>query len=466
MLNISDITNNIANSLNSQDVEPAPTPQYSAEDSADFALTLSEFVPNLGDDVTVLPDRQIVAEQVVDLPSSTTSIEQVNTAPAQEIDAISVQNINTSPMRDITIANGQELNSAAMHKVDITTKQNISTKAVQNINAMAAQDTNNYPAQTHIQQHDDSILTSEDDRVDPLLVSMQPIPVEFHPTKPVQIAVNMGANTANLDLSQFTQNYEFDMEKFDLAQQSNSSIANQSQNDTVETTLEIPNAATDSDMATMQNANLVQNNLSTTTAKIHLANQDDIPATADFTEELSQQIMANVTEQSTHVTHTATNQHTQLNTPSDPAAIATNITVPVQDADWGDAMNQKIHWLTSQNVKSADIHLTPQELGPIRAKIQIQDGITTVTLHSEHAEVREALAQNLVSLNQLFHDNGLELPQVAIAGESQSDADMHSSSQYNSQSEQPKNQTSPDFQLAQAALESTVISDSLIDYYA
>src|SRR5690606_24329660 len=67
----------------------------------------------------------------------------------------------------------------------------------------------------------------------------------------------------------------------------------------------------------------------------------------------------------------------------------TSVQVPFQDPKWGEQMVNKVLWLSSQSLKSAEIHLNPAELGPVKLEIQVHQDQATVQVQAQNASVRE-----------------------------------------------------------------------------
>jgi flagellar hook-length control protein FliK len=99
---------------------------------------------------------------------------------------------------------------------------------------------------------------------------------------------------------------------------------------------------------------------------------------------------------------------------------ATSVGPNVNDPDWGETMNQKIVWLSGRRIQSAEIQLTPADLGPVDVKISVQNDQTTVTFNAHNASVRELLETNIHRLREMMSDNGVDLAEVNVGSEEQS----------------------------------------------
>ncbi len=93
---------------------------------------------------------------------------------------------------------------------------------------------------------------------------------------------------------------------------------------------------------------------------------------------------------------------------------ATGLSLPVGDPEWSDEMGQKIVWLSGRNIRSAEIHLNPAELGPVDVKISIQNDQASVTFNVQSASVREMLESNVHRLREMMSAEGVDLSEVNV----------------------------------------------------
>lgn len=85
---------------------------------------------------------------------------------------------------------------------------------------------------------------------------------------------------------------------------------------------------------------------------------------------------------------------------------------------------------------TAQIKIHPEELGPITAKIEMNDGIASITFMTEHAHVKQLMEVNLPELRHAFQNSSLNLTSVDIHHGGHQDK--------KGQSEYPKTQDEPD----------------------
>lgn len=90
------------------------------------------------------------------------------------------------------------------------------------------------------------------------------------------------------------------------------------------------------------------------------------------------------------------------------------IRTPVMEPAWGDRIGERVVMLAGQQLKSAEIRLTPAELGPVRVRVSVEDGAANVTFHAQHALTRDALEQALPRLREMLAESGLSLAQADV----------------------------------------------------
>ena len=92
--------------------------------------------------------------------------------------------------------------------------------------------------------------------------------------------------------------------------------------------------------------------------------------------------------------------------------------VPMQQGAWGEAVVDRVMWLSSQNLKSAEIQLDPAELGRLEVRIHMNQDQTQVTFASPHANVRDALDGQMHRLRELFAQQGMNMVDVNVSDQS------------------------------------------------
>ena len=90
----------------------------------------------------------------------------------------------------------------------------------------------------------------------------------------------------------------------------------------------------------------------------------------------------------------------------------------MQPGGWSEAVVDKVMWLSSQNLKSAEIQLDPAELGRLEVRVDISKDQTQVTFASPHAGVRDTLEGQMQRLRDLFTQQGMNLLDVNVSDQS------------------------------------------------
>ncbi len=107
------------------------------------------------------------------------------------------------------------------------------------------------------------------------------------------------------------------------------------------------------------------------------------------------------------------------------------IGTPVRDPAWGEQIGQRVMLMAANQLQTAEIRLTPAELGPLRVQVSLEDGATNVSFHAQHAVTREAIEQALPRLREMLAENGLSLGQADVGeqGVAEGNRDRHADDQ-------------------------------------
>ena len=169
---------------------------------------------------------------------------------------------------------------------------------------------------------------------------------------------------------------------------------------------------------------------------------------------------------------------TQAATPKTANAVPANASplhqpLPMNQSAWTEGLVNRVMYLSSQNLKSADIQLEPAELGRLDIRVNVAtDQSTQVTFISGHAGVRDALDSQLHRLRELIAQQGLAQPDVNVADQSRGQQ------QHQQAQEQGSNLSGvaarqraaqggvEQGESAGAVEQQVVIGESAVDYYA
>lgn len=152
-------------------------------------------------------------------------------------------------------------------------------------------------------------------------------------------------------------------------------------------------------------------------------------------------------------------------TRSPPAPAADAPLVPNQ-ANFGEALANRVVWMLGAQTQSASLRLDPPQLGPLDVKITVKDGEASVQFSSLHGAVREAVQAALPQLRDMLAQQGLQLTNVHVSHHSLGEgrhgdgasADAGARGQTGGDPAETPNDTPPEVSATVAAL-------GLIDYY-
>lgn len=92
--------------------------------------------------------------------------------------------------------------------------------------------------------------------------------------------------------------------------------------------------------------------------------------------------------------------------------------VAMQQNGWTDQVVDRVMWMSSQNLKSADIQMEPADLGRLEVRIHMTSDQTQVTFASASAGVREALDSQQHRLREMLGQQGMNQVNVNVSDQS------------------------------------------------
>ncbi|WP_336333021.1 flagellar hook-length control protein FliK [Pseudomonas putida] len=146
--------------------------------------------------------------------------------------------------------------------------------------------------------------------------------------------------------------------------------------------------------------------------------------------------------------------------------------LPMNQNAWAEGLVNRVMYLSSQNLKSADIQLEPAELGRLDIRVNVAaDQATQVTFISGHAGVRDTLDSQLHRLRELFAQQGLAQPDVNVADQSrgqqqQGQPQAQGSNLSGVAARQAEQGGGEVVDSARPVEQQVVVGDSAVDYYA
>ncbi len=97
------------------------------------------------------------------------------------------------------------------------------------------------------------------------------------------------------------------------------------------------------------------------------------------------------------------------------------ITKPLSHPEWNKDLGERIVWMSSKAIPSAEIRLNPQHLGPISVRVNVADDQATVAFTAQHAATREALEASIPKLREMMGAQQLNLVEVNVSQGTSSD---------------------------------------------
>ncbi|MND64432.1 Flagellar hook-length control protein [compost metagenome] len=147
-----------------------------------------------------------------------------------------------------------------------------------------------------------------------------------------------------------------------------------------------------------------------------------------------------------------------------------NQPLAMQQGGWTEGLVNRVMYLSSQSLKSADIQLEPAELGRLDIRVNLApDQQAHVAFSSGHAGVREALEGQVHRLRDMFAEQGLGGLDVSVFDQSRGQ-DQGREAQRGSASSQRGGDggeaLDPASPAAEVAVSSVVLGSSVVDDYA
>ena len=100
------------------------------------------------------------------------------------------------------------------------------------------------------------------------------------------------------------------------------------------------------------------------------------------------------------------------------AANALQQPLAMRQPGMSEAVVERVMWLSSQNLKSAEIQLDPAELGRLEIRISLNQEQTQISFASPHASVREALEGQMHRLREMLSQQGMDQFDVNVSDQS------------------------------------------------
>ena len=166
---------------------------------------------------------------------------------------------------------------------------------------------------------------------------------------------------------------------------------------------------------------------------------------------------------------------TQAATPKTANALPVNQPIAMHQSGWTEEVVNRVMYLSSANLKAADIQLQPAELGRLDIRVSmVPDQQTQVTFMSAHPGVREALDGQVHRLRDMFAQQGMGQVDVNVSDQSRGSQQGQEQARQNQSGRTSASGGRLDSMdddvapgVAEVAANTTrVIGSSAVDYYA
>jgi flagellar hook-length control protein FliK len=97
-----------------------------------------------------------------------------------------------------------------------------------------------------------------------------------------------------------------------------------------------------------------------------------------------------------------------------PTLVERSVAVPVHERHWPTALAAQVLVLSNDKVQAATLRLSPEHLGPVEVRIDMQESSVNVSFTAAHADTRAALEQAMPQLRAVLAGAGLSLGQATV----------------------------------------------------
>lgn len=84
---------------------------------------------------------------------------------------------------------------------------------------------------------------------------------------------------------------------------------------------------------------------------------------------------------------------------------------------WEQSFANNVSWMNNENVQTANIRISPAELGPIEIKMTVKQDQLTLNINAHHALTRETLENAMPRLREVLANNGFNSVNVDVSGQ-------------------------------------------------
>ncbi len=99
------------------------------------------------------------------------------------------------------------------------------------------------------------------------------------------------------------------------------------------------------------------------------------------------------------------------------------LTRPLSHPQWNEDLGERIVWMNSRGISSAEIRMNPEHMGPITVRIDMNQDQATIAFTAQNSVVREALEASLPKLREMLSAQQVNLADVSVSQQSSSNSD-------------------------------------------
>lgn len=107
--------------------------------------------------------------------------------------------------------------------------------------------------------------------------------------------------------------------------------------------------------------------------------------------------------------------------PAPPLSAAQAPVPQLHGEGFADDIGTHVQWLAGQKIGHAHIRISPQELGPVEIRLQLDGDRISAEFSSAQAEVRQALENGLPRLREMLGQHGFQLAHAGVGQQSRQD---------------------------------------------
>ena len=99
------------------------------------------------------------------------------------------------------------------------------------------------------------------------------------------------------------------------------------------------------------------------------------------------------------------------------------LTRPLSHPQWNEDLGERIVWMNSRGISSAEIKMNPEHMGPITVRIDMNQDQATIAFTAQNSVVRDALEASLPKLREMLSAQQVNLADVSVSQQSTSNSD-------------------------------------------